>query len=234
MTDAAYADAPSRPCRTATIDQIMCGKHMCSSDKRDSCVDLGLYSMTFNNSVETDAATLEAYLEFRLEAEQKRLRHILEVFDPNCPQNPVADVGRFVADSIARALAGTVGAGRPLFLKIVYHGPAALERLTNYDSSLVIGVLGGASGTTYDAFHQLWESKRYGARAAIYGRMIHNSEDQLSFIQHLRWLADGEIDDPAEAVRSYHSVITGRGLTPWRTLDNDLQSTRRCASYGGV
>ena len=74
--------------------------------------------------------------------------------------------------------------GRPLFLKIVYHGPAAMEALARYDRSLVVGILGGSAGTTFDAFHMLWEAKKYGARVALYGRKINNAEHQLSFVQH--------------------------------------------------
>src|SRR5207247_905695 len=119
---------------------------------------------------------------------------------------------RFINDSIARALAGVTSKGRPLFLKIAYHGPAAMEQLAVYDRSIVVGILGGAAGTTFDAFHQLWEAKKYGARVALYGRMINNAENQQVFIQHLRWVADGDINDPAEAVKSYHGSLEKVGL----------------------
>ena len=105
------------------------------------------------------------------------------------------------------------GKERPLFLKVVYHGPAAMEQLAGYDSRLIVGILGGASGTTFDAFHQLWEAKKYGARAALYGRMINNAEHQLTFIEHLRGLADGRLEPP-EAVRSYHAALQRLGIAP--------------------
>ena len=127
---------------------------------------------------------------------------------------------------IVRTLAGAVGKERPLFLKIVYHGPAAMEQLAGYDSRLIVGVLGGSSGTTYDAFHQLWEAKKYGARVALYGRMINNAEHQLTFIEHLRKLADGVIE-PLEAVRSYHAALQRLKIRPYRRLDDDLQQTQR-------
>lgn len=106
-----------------------------------------------------------------------------------------------------------------------------MEQLASYDPSLIIGILGGSSGTTFDAFHQLWESKKYGARVALYGRMINHSEHQLTFIQHLRWLADGEIEDPAEAVRSYHAAIAKLAIAPNRLLADDLQPTDRVLAY---
>ena len=90
----------------------------------------------------------------------------------------------------------------------------------------------GPSGTTLDAFHQLWEAKKYGARVALYGRMINNSEHQLTFIEHLRALADGQLQ-PVEAVRSYHAALARIGVRPYRKLDDDLQSTLRAAAYGG-
>ena len=129
---------------------------------------------------------------------------------------------RFVNDSIVRLLAGIGRTSRPLFLKIPYFGPAALEQLVAYDSTVVIGILGGAAGTTFDAFQLLWEAKKYGARAAIFGRKINNAEHQLSFIKHLRALADGHIE-PAEAVRSYHSELAKLKIAPHRVLADDLK-----------
>ncbi len=227
-----YTEQPSRPFRTATIDHIQCGKAECSPDERRLGADLGLYSVTFNNDVELDHRTLEAYKAFRIEAESKGFRHFLEVFDPNAPAHPPADVGRFVADHIVRALAGVTGRGRPLFLKIAYHGPAAMEALARYDSSLVVGILGGSAGTTFDAFHMLWEAKKYGARVALYGRKINNAEHQLSFIEHLRAVADDQME-PAEAVKSYHGALQRLGIRPHRSLADDLQPTETASSYGG-
>ena len=226
-----YPAEPARPFRTATLDHAMYGKLDGNHEEQKQRVDLGLYSITFNNCVARDIEMLEAYNLFRLEAERKGFRHFLEVFDPNCAATPIADMGRYINDSIARTLAGVASAGRPIFLKIAYHGPAAMEQLVSYDRSVVVGILGGSSGTTYDAFHQLWEAKKYGARVALYGRMINNSEHQLTFIQHLRWLADGDLNDPAEAVRSYHAVIAKLGIAPVRSLEDDLAKTDRLAAY---
>ena len=227
-----YPAEPARPFRTPTLDHAMCGKLDGQPETRTPGVDLGLYSVTFNNCVTHDVEMLEAYNQFRVEAERKGFRHFLEVFDPNQLAHPVADMGRFINDSIARTLAGVASSGRPIFLKIAYHGPAAMEQLVSYDRSIVVGILGGSAGTTFDAFHQLWEAKKYGARVALYGRMINNSEHQLTFIQHLRWLADGDLDDPAEAVRSYHAAIAKLGLAPYRTLEDDLTKTDRATAYG--
>ncbi len=232
-----YRDEPSQPFRTSTIDHIMCGKVDCLPQQRSLGADLGLYSVTFNNNLDRDLDSINAYRDFRIEAERKEFRHFLEVFDPNacgdhCP--PPQELGRFINDQIARTLGGVAGKGRPIFLKIAYHGPQSMEQLAYYDRHLVPGILGGSAGTTYDAFYQLWEAKKYGAKAALYGRMINSSEDQLTFIQHLRWLADGEIDDPGDAVRSYHASLEKIRVRPYRSLSDDLLATHRVASYGGV
>ena len=82
-----------------------------------------------------------------------------------------------------RTLGGVTAAGRPLFLKMVYHGPKAMEELVHYDPHLVVGILGGSAGTTYDAFKLLSEAKKYGGRVALFGRKINNAENQLAFVQ---------------------------------------------------
>jgi hypothetical protein len=228
-----YAGQPSQPFRSATIDHIQCGKVECSSEERGLGADLGLYSVTLNNDVDLDLRTLEAYKAFRLEAEAKGFRHFLEVFDPNaCGEHRPADVGRFLSDHVVRTLAGVTSTGRPLFLKIPYHGPAATEMLASYDRSLVVGILGGSAGTTFDAFQMLWEAKKYGARVALYGRKINNAEDQLTFIRYLRALADDQIG-PEEAVRAYHADLKRLAIAPHRSLEEDLQHSDTASSYAG-
>ncbi|PYV45930.1 MAG: hypothetical protein DMG06_00415 [Acidobacteria bacterium] len=220
-----YSQAPSIPFRTPTIDQIQCGKAFCTPEERGLGCNLGLYSITFNNDPERDHRTLEAYREFRLEAEQKGFRHFLEVFDPNLPGAVEPEtLGHFINDHIARLLAGVPRPSRPLFLKIAYHGPQCMEELASYDPHLVPGILGGSAGTTYDAFKLLAEAKKYGARAALFGRKINNSEHQLTFVQFLRRIADGEIA-PEEAVRAYHGALQKLGIKPVRPLEKDMELT---------
>ena len=228
-----YPEQPSRPFRTATIDHIMCGKVDCAPGERASGADLGLYSMTFNNDVGLDLESLDHYGRFRVEAEAKGFRHFLEVFDPNAPQGEIKDVGRFVSDNIVRALAGVTSAGRPLFLKIAYHGPAAMEALASYDRSLIPGILGGSAGTTFDAFHMLADAKKYGARVALYGRKINNSEHQPTFVKYLRAIADDQLG-AEEAVKAYHGDLQGLGIQPLRTLQDDLQATSSASAYSGT
>ena len=220
-----YGDQPSLPFRSTTLAHAQCGKAVCTSEERVLGADLGLYSITFNNDATIDREALQAYKEFRIESEGKGFRHFLEVFAPNAPVQPIADIPRYVNDCIARTLGGITKAGRPVFLKIPYFGPEAMEQLARYDSSIIVGILGGSSGTTHDAFKMLWESKKYGGHAALFGRKINNSEDQLTFVKFLRLLADGEIE-PEQAVRDYHGEISKLGLTPIRSLEDDLTLTQ--------
>ena len=122
---------------------------------------------------------------------------------------------------IVRTLAGVTEQGRPVFLKIVYNGPKAMEELVHYDRNIIVGVLGGASGTTYDAFKLLSEAKKYGARAALFGRKINQAENQFAFIRFLRLIADGEIS-AEEGVRAYHAVLERLGTRPNRPLEEDM------------
>ena len=228
-----YSRQPSQPFRTATIDHIQCGRAECEPGQRGLGADLGLYSITFNNDVDLDRRALDCYRAFRIEAETKGFRHFLEVFDANAPEHPPADMARFVNDNIVRALAGVTSRGRPLFLKIAYHGPAAMEALARYDRSLVVGILGGSAGTSFDAFHMLWEAKKYGARVALYGRKINNAEHQLSFVQFLRAVADNQMS-PEEAVKAYHAALGKLGIRPLRSLADNLQKTETASAYSGT
>ena len=228
-----YWREASRPFRTATIDQMQCGKAICEVEERQGGANLGLYSVTFNNDMERDLRTIQAYRAFRIEAELKGFRHFLEVFDPNTSAAVEPGLlGHFINDHIVRLLAGVPRTGRPLFLKIVYHGPKFMEELAAYDPHLVPGILGGASGTTYDAFKLLAEGRKYGARAALFGRKINNAENQLAFIEFLRLIADGLVT-PEDATAAYHDVLGKLGLKPYRPLEKDMELTNPVMSYAG-
>ncbi|MEQ1852913.1 MAG: hypothetical protein ABMA01_15140 [Chthoniobacteraceae bacterium] len=230
---AGYIQQPSRPFRTATIDHIKCGKIDCDPDEPHIGADLGLYSVTFTNKLELDYETLQAFKEFREEAERKNFRYFLEVFDPNVDPGISAEmVDGFINDHIIRSLAGVTERGRPVFLKIVYRGPKAMEELAAYDANLVVGILGGGAGTTYDAFKLIAEAQKYGARVALFGRKINNAEHPLAFIEMLRRIVEHGIA-PEEAVRAYHGVLQATGIPPQRKLEEDMQLTSGIMSYGG-
>ncbi len=229
----AYAAEPSRPFRTAALDHIQCGRLDCEPNQRTLGADLGLYSVTFNNRLDIDLEALNAYREFRLEAERKGFRHFLELFDPNAPQGLAPEqIPAFINDCVARTLAGVSQAGRPIFLKLVYHGPRAMEELVAYDPHLIVGVMGGAAGTSYDAFKLIAETQKYGGRAALFGRKINNAECQLAFVEFLRLIVAGHIS-PEEAVRAYHGVLRQLNIAPRRSLEDDLQLQTNVMSYSG-
>jgi len=229
-----YPGQPSLPFRTATLDHIQCGHVDCKPEDRHLGANLGLYSITFNNDSILDREALAEYKEFRLEAERKGFRHFLEVFDPNRPEAVEASkIPEFINDAIVRTLGGVTAKGRPVFLKMVYHGPKAMEELVRYDPHLVVGILGGSAGTTYDAFKLLSEAKKYGARVALFGRKINNAENQLAFIRFLRLIADGELG-AEEAVRAYHAVLEKIGVRPQRSLEEDMQLQTNVMSYSGT
>src|SRR5580658_8197972 len=228
-----YTKEPVQPFRSASIDHIQCGKIECERDAEIPGANLGLYSVTFNNHLDYDRATLLAFKEFREEAERKKFRYFLEVFEPNTASGvATAKLGEFINDQILRSLAGVTEAGRPIFLKIVYHGPRAMEELAQYDPNMVVGILGGGAGTTYDAFKLIHDAQKYGARVALFGRKINNAEHQLAFIEMLRLITDGRIS-PEEAVRAYHGVLQGKKITPKLPLEQDLELTDQAMSYGG-
>ncbi len=228
-----YVGQPSMPFRTATLDHIQCGRVECRPEERRLGADLGLYSITFNNDTTLDRAALEEYKQFRLEAERKGFRHFLEIFDPNRPEAiEVSQLPAYINDVVVRTLGGVTAAGRPIFLKMVYHGPKAMEELVRYDPHLVVGILGGSAGTTYDAFKLLSEAKKYGARVALFGRKINNAENQFAFIRFLRLIADGEIT-AEDAVRAYHGVLQKLGVKPQRSLEDDMKLQTGVMSYGG-
>jgi hypothetical protein len=210
-----YSSSPSRPFASVTVEEI-----------KSIGADLSLWSVTPNNHLEHDLATLEAYKNFRIESQRLGVRHFLEIFDPNACENPPADLGRFINDFIARTLAGIPAASRPLFFKMAYHGPKAMEELLNYDSTFVVGILGGSSGTTHDAFHLLEQAKKHGARAALFGRKIKDSEHQLTFVAHLHAIANAQLS-AAEAVKAYHGEIEKLRIKPKHPLKSDLELTMK-------
>lgn len=226
-----YPSHPSRHFRTATLDHIKYGKLETNHSRPHTGADLGLYSITFTNNIDEDYEALEAFHDFRLEAEKKCFRYFLEVFNPNVdPGIPSAEVGAFLNDSIVRCLGGVTRAGRPLFLKIPYNGPGPLEELVAYDSSIIVGILGGSAGTTLDAFQLIHDAQKHGAKVALFGRKINLSEHPLAFIEFLRRIVDGEIQ-PEEAVRAYHAVLQKAGIPPARPLNDDLVLSSTKKSY---
>lgn len=224
-----YRQHPSVPFASGYIEEAQFGS-LTASRSGQPVVNLGLYSVTFNNQP-IDRESLVAFREFRAEAQQKSFNYFLEVFAPNVDAGlRPEEIPAFVNDKVCRMLAGVPLAARPAFLKIPYFGPRALEELVAYDPSVVVGVLGGSSGTTYDTFKLLADAQKYGARVALFGRKIKDAEDPLTLIAFLRRIVNGEIS-AEEAVKAYHGELQTKKIPPLRSLSDDLKITDTALNY---
>jgi DhnA family fructose-bisphosphate aldolase class Ia len=210
-----YKETASRHHRTAQVAEAR------------KITDLGLYSITFSNEVAIDAENAEAYTEFRKEAAEHKMRHFLEVFNPafDIRLKDEPDIGAFINDNIVRTLAGVVAANHPIFLKLQYNGPRAMEELSSYDPGhLIVGILGGAKGTTRDTFELLAQGERHGARVALFGRKINLAEEPLEIVRYMRAVVERELK-PEEAVKAYHAGLKTRKIKPTLDLADDRQIT---------
>lgn len=208
-----HLGSPSRAFQTVNLKRV-----------RKFC-DLVLYSLTFNNDTDADLQSLAAFKEFRMQAGDLGMRYFLEVFNPNAPTNlKESDFGSFVNDSIVRSLAGVTAAERPLFLKVAFNGGKHLQELTEHDSALVVGLLGGPPGTTRDTFELLKQGEQAGARVALFGKRIQRAESQSDVVRLMRPVIEGSMT-PDEAVEEYHNSLADKKITPKRSLTVDRQIT---------
>ena len=209
-----YKKHPSRNFRTARVAKVV------------SLVDLGLYSITFSNDLERDLDSLTGFRGFLNDLSGMDLRYFLEVF------NPQIDIGidqeklpEYVNDCIVRCLAGLTQEDRPLFLKMPFNGPQAMEELCQYHPShLIVGVLGGGKGTTRDTFELVRQSEKYGARVALFGRKINLAEAPLQLVTLMRAVIRGDMNT-REAVKAYHAHLGEKGIRPKLELEEDQQVT---------
>ena len=214
MRNGNYRSTNPRPFRSARVERV------------SKLVDLGLFSVTFSKNVDFDLAMLEAYRDFRIESVKYNFNHFLEIFNPpiNIGMN-IRELGDYVNDCIIKAIAGQTKEERPLFLKIAYNGPKAMEDIASYDpENLIIGILGGKKGSTRDCFEMIHKASKYGAKVALFGRKINLSEDPIGLVQLIRKVVERETT-PEEAVKIYHDQLIKKKLTPDRNLKNDLRIT---------
>ena len=214
MRNSNYRSTNPRPFRSARIDRV------------SKLVNLGLFSVTFSKNVDFDLAMLNSYRNFRIESLEYKFSHFLEVFNPpiDVGMNN-QELGDYVNDCIIKAIAGQTKEERPLFLKIAYNGPKAMEELASYDpENLIVGILGGSKGTTRDCFELIYKASKYGAKVALFGRKINLSEDPIGLVQLMRKVVERDTT-PEEAVKIYHDQIIKKKLTPDRNLKNDLRIT---------
>ena len=211
---ASYRESPALPFRTARLHHAR------------RLAALGLYAVTFYNDRDLDVATSEAYGRFRQQAEEEGMAHFLEVFNPAFPINTGSnELGAFVNDAIVRCLAGVARPEAPLFLKMQFNGARVMEELAAYDpANLIVGVLGGAAGTTRDTFELVAQTERFGGRVALFGRKIYLAEDAIEIVRLMRAIVEGGIGT-VDAVKSYHDTLASQGIAPSRTILEDLEVT---------
>ena len=208
-----YSKEESRPFATAQL------KHA------KNLADLGLYSITFNKNVDRDVEMLNLYRDFRIQAEEINMRHFLEVFNSSVINLSIKEMGEYVNDCILKTLSGQIGSERPLFLKIQYNGPKAMEELASYDpSGLVVGILGGSQGTSRDCFELILQAHKYGARVALFGRKINLSEDQHLMVKTMKQVVNSSLKSD-EAVKYYHDSLSKININPDRSLEADMELT---------
>jgi hypothetical protein len=211
-----YQQNPSRNFRTLHLKRVI------------PLVDLGLYSITFSNDIEKDIESLEGLRQFLSELSVTGMRYFLEVF------NPQIDIGigedklpEYINDCIVRCLAGLTRQDSPLFLKIPYNGPKAMEELCSYHpGELIVGVLGGGKGTIRDTFELVRQSEKYGARVALFGRKINLAESPVTLVSLMRSVIEGELST-LNAVKEYHSSLSKEGITPKLSFEKDQIVTEK-------
>ena len=211
---ASYREKPATPFRSASLDHAR------------QLSALGLYAVTFYNDRDQDVATLNAYAAFRDEAQSVGMNHFLEVFNPAFDiDTGDATLGEFVNDAIVRCLAGVGRNQRPLFLKMQYNGARAMAELAAHDpSNLIVGVLGGAAGTTRDTFELVAQTERFGGRVALFGRKIYLAENSVELVRLMRAVVERQIGT-VDAVKIYHETLSKSDTRPVRSLEDDLQVT---------
>ena len=214
MRNGNYRSTNPRPFRSARLNSV------------SKFANLGLFSMTFSKNVDFDLSMLNAYRDFRIEATNYKFKHFLEVFNPpiNIGLKP-KELGDYINDCIIKAIAGQTKDERPLFLKIAYNGPKAMEDLATYDpTNLIVGILGGSKGTTRDCFELINKASKYGAKVALFGRKINLSESPKSLVKIMRAVIEENLKTD-EAVKVYHDELKQKNLIPDRSLKKDLEIT---------
>lgn len=222
---AVYPKHPSMPFRTASLSHVMYGTNTPQPGMPVTGTDLGLYSITYLNDTVADALALAEFAKFRKEAQAIGFKYFYEIFNPNVSTGMSREqTGEFINDCILRSMAGLTKAERPEFLKIVYNGPAALEELASFDTTLVVGILGGGAGTNRDTFELLSQTERFGGRVALFGRKINLAESPLDLLTFMREVVLGNLTSE-EAVKAYHGELQKQRIIPARSLAEDLALT---------
>ena len=228
-----YGGQPSQPFRSATIDHIQCGKVECEAEERRFGADLGLYSVTFNNDVNLDHRTLEAYKAFRIEAEAKGFRHFLEVFDPNAPRTAARRPGAvhqrpYCANLGRRDQPGPAAVFEDRLPWSCRHGSAGPLR----------PLAGGGNSRRFGRHHLRRLPHALGGEKIRRPRGPLRPQDQqrrASTELHPLPPRRGRRSTRARGSRQGVSwALEKLGIRPHRSLADDLEQTKTASSYSGT
>jgi len=124
---------------------------------------------------------------------------------------------------------------RPAFLKIACNGTRVMKELSSCDPEFVVCVLGGAAGTTRDAFEPLAAARRNGAWVALFDRKIRLAESPFHVIRSMRDVTPGP-DAPEFAVRGCHICLRQSGLRPAERANPAWRGWKRhiCLQQSGL
>ena len=115
---------------------------------------------------------------------------------------------------------------------MAYNGPRAMEELASYDpENLIVGILGGAAGTTRDTFELVSQAERHGARIALFGRKIYFAEASVEIVRCMRLVVEKQAS-PAEAVKIYHDHLKKEGIVARRSIEADSEITEPVLKAG--
>lgn len=198
----------SAPFQTIPVDDARYCR-IVSGVARDCHISLGLYSITLNNEVEKDQATLNAYLRFAREvANTPDLEHVLEVFLPNVtlPGMDEQAMGEYAADSIVRTMAYLRSWERPRFIKTAYTTPEVWQDLCRFDPTMIIGALGGPRQNARTTLQLAHDVVHYGGRVILFGRAVFEEENPRLICKALRAVLDGTLA-PSDAHAQYQAEL---------------------------
>ena len=204
-----YTSRPSMPFQTVFPEDMQRYCETLVGPALDCRVNLGLYSITLNNDPLVDEKMLQAYVQFtHIVGEIEGFDHLLEVFLPNVkmPGMDEEKRGMYVADSIVRTMSYLRKHQRPRFIKTAYTTADVWTELCQFDTTLVIGALGGARQNARSTFALAHNVVQNGGRAILFGRTIFGEDDPIGFVQCLRRVLDGE-SDPQTAHADYQKNL---------------------------
>jgi hypothetical protein len=182
-------------------------------------------SVTFTNNLSRDYETLQAFKEFREEAERKNFRYFPRSFrsEQSIPASPRKWWTAYQRSHHPQPC-GRDRARATAFLKDRLSRPASDGRTRRLRFESYRRHSGRRRRHDLRRLQAHRGGQKHGARVALFGRKINQSEHPLAFIEMLRRIVEHEIT-AEEAVRAYHGVLQSVGIPPLRALDEDSKLT---------